>query len=252
MLVIVSPAKKLDFENECSIEEQTEPAFISKTNTLAKELKKLNSTDIGKLMKLSSKLSELNFERFQLFKNKFNPSSSKQAAFAFNGDTYTGLDINSLNKKEIKVAQKKLRILSGLYGLLKPLDLIQPYRLEMGTKFKFNEYKNLYDFWSEDVTNEINKDLKKEKYLINCASNEYFNVIEKNQLSGKVITPVFKELRNGEYKIISFSAKKARGMMANYIIKNNLKNVEDLKGFNMDKYKFNKKLSSEEEFVFTR
>ena len=252
MLVVVSPAKKLDFETECQISEQTEPAFISKTNILAKELKKLSSNEIGKLMKLSANLSELNFERFQSFKNNFNPSTSKQAVYAFNGDTYTGLDINSFNKTQVNNAQKRLRILSGLYGVLKPLDLIQPYRLEMGTKFKFQSFKNLYDYWKEDVTSILNNELKKQKILVNCASNEYFSVIDTKALNAEVITPVFKELRNGEFKIISFSAKKARGMMAKFIIQNNIKDKDGLKTFNLDNYKFNKKLSTETEIVFTR
>jgi cytoplasmic iron level regulating protein YaaA (DUF328/UPF0246 family) len=252
MLVVVSPAKKLDFESECSITEQTEPPFIGKTNTLAKELKKLTSNDIGKLMKLSLNLSDLNYGRFQSFKKTFNPSTSKQAVFAFNGDTYTGLDINSFTKSQVTQAQKKLRILSGLYGVLKPLDLIQPYRLEMGTKFKFSEYKNLYDYWKEDVTSLLSKELKKEKYLVNCASTEYFSVVDTKELDGEIITPVFKELRNGEYKIISFSAKRARGMMAKYIIQNKIEDIAGIKKFNLDNYKYNSKLSQDNEIVFTR
>ncbi len=252
MLVVVSPAKKLDFESECSHTEQTEPAFIKKTNTLSKELRKLTTPDIGKLMKLSLPLSELNFKRFQNFKQTYNPTTSKQAVFAFNGDTYTGLDIKSFNKTDLKNAQQRLRILSGLYGILKPMDLIQAYRLEMGTKFTFSTFKNLYDYWKEDVTTEVNKDLKKHKYLVNCASNEYFGVIDQSKLAGEIITPVFKELRNGEYKIISFSAKRARGMMARYIIQNKVKTIDDIKNFDLDNYKFNEKLSDNNELVFTR
>jgi cytoplasmic iron level regulating protein YaaA (DUF328/UPF0246 family) len=252
MLVVVSPAKKLDFETECSITEQSQPPFIEKTNNLAKELKKLTSNDIGKLMKLSLNLSDLNYGRFQSFKKNFNPSTSKQAVFAFNGDTYTGLDINSFTKTQVNSAQKKLRILSGLYGVLKPLDLIQPYRLEMGTKFKFDDYKNLYDYWKDDVTSLLNEELKKEKYLVNCASNEYFGVVNTKELNAEIITPVFKELRNGEFKIISFSAKRARGMMAKFIIQNNIKDIAGIKTFNLDNYKYNAKLSHENEIVFTR
>ena len=152
----------------------------------------------------------------------------------------------------MKNAQKKLRILSGLYGVLKPLDIIEPYRLEMGTKFTFSKYKNLYDYWKADVTEVFKEELKKEKYLINCASNEYFNVLDTKALSATVITPVFKELRDGKYKIISFNAKRARGMMARYIIQNNLKNIEEMKHFDLDNYKFNQELSTETEIVFTR
>lgn len=252
MKVVVSPAKKLDFETEVSSIDQTKPQLLKKTNFLAKELKNLSANEIGKMMKLSTALSDLNYERFQSFKNIYNPSTSKPAVFAFNGDTYTGLDIHSLNKAELKVAQKKLRILSGLYGILKPMDLIQPYRLEMGTKFKFDKYKNLYDFWDHDVTNLLNEEMDQEEVLVNCASNEYFKVVKTPSLKAKVITPVFKELRNGEYKIISFSAKKARGMMARYIIQNKIDKVKDLENFDLDNYKFDKSQSTETELVFTR
>lgn len=252
MIVVVSPAKKLDFESECSATEQTKPELLDKTVTLSKELKKLSAPDIGKLMKLSQTLSDLNYNRFQNFKPIYNPSTSKQAVFAFNGDTYTGLDIQSFNKSDLNNAQKRLRILSGLYGVLKPMDLIQAYRLEMGTKFKFSEYKNLYEYWKEDVTDLLNSDLKKQKILVNCASTEYFSVVDTKKLNGEIITPVFKELRNGEYKIISFSAKKARGMMARYIIQNKVKTIEDIQKFDLDNYKFNSKLSQGNELVFTR
>jgi len=252
MLVIVSPAKKLDFETECSVSEQGKPEFLQKTNQLALELKNLQTNDVGKLMKLSSNLAELNYARFQSFKSTYNPSCAKQAAFAFNGDTYTGLDILSFSKTDLKQAQKKLRILSGLYGILKPLDLIQPYRLEMGTKFKFGQYKNLYEYWSEDVTEYINNECKDQDLLINCASNEYFSVINKKKIKSKIITPAFKELKDGEYKMISFFAKRARGMMAKYIIQNNVEDLASLKKFNLDGYKYNAKLSSDIEPVFTR
>ncbi|MBT4790888.1 MAG: peroxide stress protein YaaA [Halobacteriovoraceae bacterium] len=252
MIVVVSPAKKLDFTNECQAPLQSKPDFLSKTNKLAKELRKLKANDVGKLMKLSANLSELNFERFQNFKNQYNPSTSKQAVFAFNGDTYTGLDIQSFNQTQLKRSQSQLRILSGLYGVLKPMDLIQPYRLEMGTKYKFLDYKNLYEYWQEDVTNTLKLELAKEKVLINCASQEYFNVIDTKKLNAQIITPVFKELKSGELKIISFAAKRARGMMAKYIIQNNITKPEDIQNFSMDRYKFSKKLSDKNQYVFTR
>lgn len=252
MKVVVSPAKKLDFETECSSPLQSEPCFLTKTNKLALELKKLQTSDIGRLMKLSLNLSELNFKRFQTFSKLPKPSTSKQAAFAFNGDTYTGLDIHSFNSTQLKTAQRKLRILSGLYGILKPMDLIQPYRLEMGTRFKFDNYKNLYDYWKKDVTSFLNKEMKTDEVLVNCASTEYFSVVDTKELKSKVITPVFKELRNGELKIISFSAKKARGMMAKYIIQNNLKTPEEIKYFSEDNYVFSEKNSTENELVFLR
>ena len=252
MIVLISPAKKLDFETPITHSEQTSPEFLEKTNVLASELKKLGADEVGRLMKLSSKLSELNFSRFQSFKKAYNPDTSKQAAFAFNGDTYTGLDINSFTKAQLKDAQKKIRILSGLYGILKPLDLIQPYRLEMGTKFKFSNFKNLYDYWGEDVTKLLNQEVKKDSVIINCASNEYFGVINQKNLKSKIITPVFKEKKNGEYKVIGFNAKRARGMMAAFIVKNNIANPIDLKKFDLDGYKFNSKLSSAEQPTFTR
>lgn len=252
MIVLLSPAKKLDFISPTTHSVQTKPEFIDKTNKLAAELKKLSADEVGKLMKLSENLSELNYSRLQSFKKNYNPDTSKQAAFAFNGDTYTGLDIDSFSKADLNEAQKKIRILSGLYGVLRPMDLIQPYRLEMGTKFKFNEFKNLYDFWGNQVTELLNSETKKNSLIVNCASNEYFGVINKSILIPKLITPVFKEKKNGEFKIISFNAKKARGMMAAYIVKNKIKDASELESFDLDGYKFNKKLSSPDEPVFTR
>ena len=252
MKVLLSPAKKLNFETEVELGEQTKPELILKTNKLASELKKLKAHEVGSLMKLSAKLSELNFSRFQSFKTKYNTDLSKQAAFAFNGDTYTGLDIKTFSKPELKLAQKKIRILSGLYGVLKPMDLIQPYRLEMGTKFKFKAHKNLYDFWGDDVTDKLNEELTKKDLIVNCASNEYFSVINQEKIKCQIITPVFKELRNGNYKIISFNAKKARGMMARFIVQNKISKLSDLETFNLDGYKYNKKLSTELNPTFTR
>lgn len=252
MLIIVSPAKKLDFENPAPIEEFTTCEFLETSNKLIKDLKKLEVSDIAKLMKLSDSLAELNFTRYKEFKTPFSLKNAKQAAYAFKGDTYVGLDFESFNKVQVKYAQNKLRILSGLYGLLKPLDLIQPYRLEMGTKFGINASKNLYGVWQNTITEALNKELKKQKVLVNLASKEYFSAIDFKKLNGDVITPVFKEKKNGEYKIISFAAKRARGMMSQYIIKNNLKEVEQIKSFDMDNYKFSKSMSSDDEFVFIR
>ncbi len=249
MKVVISPAKKLDFETEAIVNETTCPQLMEKTHPLIKKLKTLSSDDIAKLMKLSSTLSELNYTRFQNFtKSKL----IKPAAYAFNGDTYTGLDFYTFNKSQVKYAQKHLKILSGLYGILRPLDEIKPYRLEMGTRFGTEGAKNLYDYWSNDVTKILNKDLKQDEILINCASQEYFKVINQKNLKAKIITPVFKEMKNGEYKIISFNAKKARGMMANYILKNKLNKLSDILTFDHDSYQYNKKLSTEDEVVFTR
>lgn len=252
MIVLLSPAKKLDFETQVPVSTQTKPIFHDKTNKLASELKKLSSEEIGRMMKLSTNLSELNYARFQSFNKSYNPSTSKQAVFAFNGDTYTGLDIESFTEKELEFAQKRIRILSGLYGVLKPMDLIQPYRLEMGTKFKFQSFKNLYDYWKVSVTEAVNDEVSKNGVVVNCASNEYFGAVDEKALTAKVVTPVFKEKKNGEYKIISFNAKKARGMMAAFIVKNKISKIEDLKSFKEDGYKYNEKLSEPLRPTFTR
>lgn len=251
MLCVISPAKKLDFTNAPQIDGES-PAFENKAKELIKELKKLKIDDIAKLMKLSDNLSELNFNRYQSFKFPINKNNSKPAAFVFQGDTYQGLEFAKLNKASQIYAQKSLRILSGLYGILKPLDLMQEYRLEMGTRFAINDKKNLYQFWKTEVTNQLNNDLKAHKALVNCASNEYFDCVDKNQIKTTIITPVFKENKNGVLKIISFNAKRARGMMAKYIIENKITEPSDLKKFNVDNYKFDPKLSTQTDFVFTR
>ena len=252
MLIIVSPAKKLDFEAPAPITDYTTPDFLDTSKKLIKDLKKLDASEISKLMKISPALGELNFSRFQSFKTPLSLNNAKQAAFAFKGDTYKGLDIESFTPKEINYSQEHFRILSGLYGLLRPLDLILPYRLEMGTKFSTGTSKNLYSLWKETLTNKINTDLKKEKILINLASKEYFQALDFSKINGDIITPIFKEKKNGVYKIISFNAKRARGMMSQYIIKNEIKEIKDLKKFNMDRYFFNEKMSSTNELVFVR
>lgn len=252
LLIVVSPAKKLDFETESIVPSDSKPTFLNQTDELAKELKKLKPAQIAKMMGLSQNLTQLNFERFQAFSFQGKSKFSKPAGYAFNGDTYTGLDFNSFTQTEVKRAQKQLRILSGLYGILKPLDLIQAYRLEMGTKIKGPGFKNLYDFWSEQVTEQLNQQLKAGDFLVNCASQEYFKVINTQKLQAKVITPIFKENRNGTLKIISFNAKRARGMMARYIIKEKINSPNELKKFDLDGYKFNAKESNDEELVFVR
>lgn len=252
MLIVVSPAKKLDFEHIAPTDDFTTCEYLEKSNKLIKELKRLSSEEIAKLMKLSTSLAELNYTRYHNFKTPFSLKNAKQAAYAFKGDTYVGLDFESFNKTQVNYAQKHLRILSGLYGLLKPLDLIQPYRLEMGTRFKALGEKNLYGVWKSVLTRDLNRELKKEKVLVNLASKEYFCAIDSKELDAKIITPVFMEEKNGQFKIISFNAKRARGMMSQYILKNKVEKVEDLKKFDMDNYKFNKNLSEGNEFVFTR
>lgn len=252
MLVVVSPAKRMDFQTPTDIKEFETPKFLDKTKELIKELKKQGPQDLQNLMGISEKLAELNVNRFKSFKTPFSPANAKQAGLAFQGDTYQGLEFHEFNKTQRAFAQKHLRILSGLYGLLGPLDLIQPYRLEMGTKFATKGHKDLYSVWKEEVTEALNKDLKGQKALVNCASNEYFSAIDQKKVKAPIITPVFKEEKNGKLKIISFNAKRARGMMAKFIVENKLKEPAELKKFSMDRYKFNKALSDDATYTFTR
>lgn len=252
MLVVLSPAKKLDFESSAPTSHFTQPQYLDKSQELINELKKCDAKTISGLMKLSDDLTHLNIKRYQEFHTPFTPKNAKQAIFAFKGDTYVGLDADSLESKTIDYAQEHLRILSGLYGLISPLDLIQPYRLEMGTNFPCGKSKNLYEFWRESVTQQLNQLLEQEKILVNCASNEYFKAVDTKKLKAQVITPVFKEKKDGDYKMISFFAKKARGMMARYMMENQIQDPKDLLGFNLDGYQYNKALSSEKSPVFTR
>lgn len=252
MLVIISPAKKLDFDSVAPTEEFSKTAFLDQSKELIANLKKLKAQDIKKLMKLSDTLVDLNMERYKNFKPPFTPQNSKQAVYAFQGDTYVGLDAATLKKNEINYAQKHLRILSGLYGVLAPLDLIQPYRLEMGTKLQTKVGKNLYEYWGDSLTKNLNQILKKEKYLINLASKEYFSVLDFKKLVGVVITPVFKEKKGDDYKVVGLFSKRARGMMSRYIIQNKITKVEELQNFSEAGYKFSQKLSNENELIFTR
>jgi cytoplasmic iron level regulating protein YaaA (DUF328/UPF0246 family) len=254
MLMLISPAKTLDFESAPVTEKHTESDFLADSRALIKELKALSPADISGLMHISDKLGVLNFDRFQAWKTPFTATNAKQAVLAFQGDVYTGLAADTFKARDFDFAQKHLRILSGLYGLLRPLDLIQPYRLEMGTKFHNSRGANLYQFWGDHLTEAVNQQLTalKSTTLVNLASNEYFKAIKPKQLAGEVITPVFKDWKNGQYKIISFYAKKARGLMSAYAIKNRLTSAEDLKSFDVDGYGFDAKLSSERDWVFTR
>ena len=230
------------------------PQFLDDSNQLVSIIKKSQPEDLQNLMGISEKLSILNWERYQNWKIPFNKSASRQAVFSFQGDTYTGLNVESLNAKEISFAQDHTRILSGLYGVLKPLDLMMPYRLEMSTQLKNRIGKNLYEFWSEKLSRSLSNELKdhKEKIIINCASVEYFKSIDNKGLNASVITPIFKDIKNGTPKIISFFAKKARGMMARYIIQNHINNPDDIIKFDFGGYSFNSSLSTPLEPVFTR
>lgn len=252
MQIIISPAKTLDFETPPKFGDYTTPGFLDDSCELIDQLKLLNPDELSALMKISSKLGELNYDRNQFWHVPFTPENAKQCVYAFKGDVYAGLDADKLNKKEILFAQKHLRILSGLYGLLKPLDLIQPYRLEMGTRFSNKKGKNLYQFWSDKLTNAINKDLNENSTLINLASNEYSKVLQFNNINADIITPIFKDKKNDTYKLISFYAKKARGLMSHFIIRNKITDPEQIKSFDLEGYRFNDTLTNNNEWVFTR
>jgi len=252
MLMLVSPAKTLDYESPLPADDYSQPEMINSAQALISELKDLTPADVAKLMSLSDKLAHLNVTRFQHWKKPFTPSNARPAIFAFKGDVYTGLDAYSLKKSDLNFAQKHLRILSGLYGLLKPLDLMQPYRLEMGTKFENKKGKNLYEFWGDSITQLINEHNSGSKVIINLASNEYFKAVKKAQLDADIITPNFKDEKKGQYKVVSFYAKKARGMMAAYIIKNRIKDVEKIKEFDVAGYRFSESHSKGNDWVFIR
>lgn len=254
MLIVVSPAKTLDYETPPKTKTFTVPDYLDDSQQLINRLRRFSVLDIADLMKVSKKIAELNFDRYESWNKKFTEKNAKQAALAFKGDVYTGLDAESFNAADFKFAQKHFRMLSGLYGLLRPLDLMQPYRLEMGTKLETDRGKNLYEFWGSTITEGLNKQLKKTRseYLINLASNEYFKSVKPKELDAEIITPEFKEYKNGDYKMIGIYAKKARGMLSRYIIKNKLTDPEDIKSFNEEGYKYNKKLSKGNKWVFTR
>lgn len=252
MILVLSPSKSLNYDKQSVTDKFTHIAFPNKTDKLAKKLKKLSAKKIGDLMGISANLSDLNYERFQQFSNEFNEKNAKQAILAFTGDVYRGLEAEKFTKEDLDFAQNHVRILSGLYGLVKPLDLIQPYRLEMGTSLEVSaKEKNLYEFWKNDITKKLNEELAGET-LINLASNEYFKSVDTKKLKSKVLTIKFKEEKDGKYKTIAIYAKVARGYMANYIVKNRIDSIEELKGFDYDNYSFNEDLSSDWEFVFTR
>ena len=252
MKIVISPAKSLDFETQVPTKEFSEGIFLNEASTLSAVLKKKSPKKLSELMHISDKLGELNWQRNQDWQLPFTLENSKQAVFAFKGDVYIGLDAYSLSEEKIEQLQQKLRILSGQYGVLKPLDLMQPYRLEMGTKLKVGKSENLYQFWDSKVTNNLNSELKDDEVFVNLASNEYFKVVSPKLLKVPVVTPVFKDYKNGKLKIISFYAKKARGLMVRYIIDHNIETAEDLKGFNYEGYAFDDNLSSTKELVFTR
>ena len=238
MKMVISPAKSLKFGSNFPTEQNSNPFFLKEAITINKLLKDKSSYELSQLLKISDKLGNLNWERNQNFKTPFNKENATPAVYTFDGDVYTGLDIYTLPIEKIKVLQKSLRILSGLYGVLKPLDLIQPYRLEMGTKFPVDKKKNLYDFWKLKITSFINEELEENELFVNLASNEYFSSIDVKALKTEVITPQFKDFKNGTLKMISFYAKKARGMMVRYMLDNENATAETLLGFDYGGYTF--------------
>lgn len=254
MLLVVSPAKKLDFDTPIATTDYSQSTLLAQSEILIEHCVKLSPDQIASLMKLSDKLAGLNAARFGEWSLPFTPDNARQAILTFNGDVYAGLDANSFSEADFSFAQKHFRILSGLYGLLKPLDLMQAYRLEMGTKLENVRGANLYQFWGEIITKELNQAIAEQgdKVLINLASNEYFKAVKKKTLNAEVITPQFKDWKNGQYKMISFFAKKARGLMARYIIQNQLTDAEQLKNFDLAGYEFSADLTQGNDWVFTR
>jgi uncharacterized protein len=254
MITVISPAKSMDFESPLATKKKSQPQFLTQSESLIEQLRELAPQDIASLMKLSEKLALLNFDRFQSFATPFTPNNAKQAVLAFRGDVYQGLDADSFSADDFKFAQKHLRILSGLYGVLRPLDLIQAYRLEMGTRFQNDSGKNLYEFWGETLNVYLQKEIKKQEQpvLINLASNEYFKAAKAKLLDCRIITPNFKDFKNGQYKMISFYAKRARGLMSRFIIQNKIEHPDGLKAFNLDGYYFDQKSSTQDDWTFLR
>lgn len=254
MLIVLSPAKTLDFETPVLTSEYSQASLLSESELLIERCQQLSMQEIASLMKVSDKIAGLNVARFADWKLPLTTDCAKQALFAFKGDVYTGLQAETLDSKTLTYAQQHLRILSGLYGLLKPLDLMLAYRLEMGTKLDNARGANLYQFWGSLITDAVNNALQAQgdPLLINLASNEYFKAVKKKELKGQIITPIFKDQKNGQYKVISFYAKKARGLMARYILENELTEIEELKQFDVDGYYFVPADSTETDLVFYR
>jgi len=252
MKLVLSPAKSLDFESKLPTAKTTEGYFLAEAERINKLLKKKSARSLSKLMKISDSLGQLNYERNQDWQLPFNKENARQALYAFSGDVYRGLDAYTIDTKKLDKVQDTVRIISGLYGILKPLDLIQPYRLEMGTKMPVGKNKNLYEFWKKKVTQALNDELEDDELFLNLASNEYFKAIDKKALKVPVIKVTFKDFKNGEYKMIGFFAKVARGLMTRYIIDTDANTLDDVKGFNSEGYGYSEDLSSDTELVFVR
>lgn len=252
MKIILSPAKSMDFESELPTGRHSDPAFLPQAERLNRLLRKKSARSLGKLMNISANLAQLNYDRNQTWSIPFTSDNSRPAIFAFNGEAYRGFDGYTLKEDQLDYLQDSLRIISGLYGLLKPLDLIQPYRLEMGTRMPVGVKKNLYEFWKPTLTDAVNAELEPDELFVNLASNEYSKAIEMGSLKGKVVNVQFKELRDGKYKTIMSFAKLARGTMARYLVDIKANTLDDVKGFDRDNYLYSEALSSETELVFTR
>lgn len=252
MKIVISPAKSLNFEKALPTARFSEPKFLKEATTIQKTLKKIKPKQLMELMAISDKLAELNWQRNQDWETPFTTKNARPAVYAFDGDVYQGLDVYTLPEAKLDGLQDKLRILSGLYGLLQPLDLMQPYRLEMGTSLPIGKNKNLYEFWKKTITKQLNDELQKDELFINLASNEYFSAVDVKTLKVPVIIPEFKDYKDGKLKMISFFAKKARGLMVRYIIDTNAETIDDLKAFNYEGYAFDANLSSGTKLVFTR
>ena len=252
MKLVISPAKSLDFTRSLPTESNSKACFLREAESLNNILRDKSPQELSELMSISSSLGELNYQRNNSWKLPFNSSNSRQAIYAFNGDVYKGIDAYSISQDKIELMQDTVRIISGLYGLLKPLDLIQPYRLEMGTKMPIGSNKNLYEFWKRKLTDSVNQELKNGEVFLNLASNEYIKAIDTKVLKSPMITANFKQLKDGNYKTIAIFSKKARGLMTRYIIDSNINSIEGIKGFNSDGYLFTEALSTDKELVFTR
>ena len=252
MKIVISPAKSLNFDKELPTNLYTESIFLKESKKIHSFLKKVKPSELSTLMDISDNLANLNWHRNQSWKLPFNQENARPAVYTFDGDVYGGLNVYSLPIEKNETLQNKLRILSGLYGLLKPFDLMQAYRLEMGTKIAIGENQNLYEFWKTKITNSLNKEMSKNELFVNLASNEYFSAIDVKKLKVNVITPEFKDYKDGKLKIISFFAKRARGLMVRFILDTNAETIDDLKAFDYENYKFDANLSTGNNLVFTR
>ena len=252
MKILLSPAKSLDYKSKLPTLKTTEACFLNEAENLNSVLKGMSPKDLSELMSISSSIAELNFQRNISWSWPFSSKNARQSIYAFSGDVYRGLDAYTIDENKIDFMQNSVRIISGLYGLLKPLDLIQPYRLEMGTKMPIDNHKNLYEYWRNKITNQLNNELDSDEPVLNLASNEYFKAIDSKVINSDIFSANFKQLKDGEYKTIAIFSKRARGMMTRYIIDNNISNINDLKSFDYDGYLYHESLSTQKELIFTR